>query len=234
MTSFKGLAQSGAAVRALTIATALSVGLSGCSLLRAANLLDHDNNKSVAAQGERIPVLHGRRPGHAVRRAQGPGLLHSGARGHGRLAGAGWDARAIGRARGRGSRPAHRLARRSRRRRPQPQALRHRPSGHGRERRVRHGRPGPRLGPRRHPGRRLWEVDVRPKGRDDRRDRDAYGGGLAYAGGKLFVTSGYRLITALDARTAAACGSPAPTRPCMARPTSRTAASSPSPSTTSC
>ena len=59
MTSFKALAQSGAAVRALTIAAALSVGLSGCSLIRAANILDRDNNKSVAAQGERIPVLQG-------------------------------------------------------------------------------------------------------------------------------------------------------------------------------
>ena len=50
-------------------------------------------------------------------------------------------------------------------------------------------------------GNRLWEVDVRPRGRDDRRDRDAYGGGVAYANGNLFVTSGYRLITALDAKT---------------------------------
>jgi outer membrane protein assembly factor BamB len=50
-------------------------------------------------------------------------------------------------------------------------------------------------------GRRLWDADVRPKDREDRRDRDAYGGGLAYVGGKVFVTSGYRLITALDAKT---------------------------------
>ena len=82
-------------------------------------------------------------------------------------------------------------------------------------------------------GRKLWEVDVRPKGKDDRRDRDAYGGGLAYANGKVFVTSGYRLIAGLDANSGREVWVRAPTRPCTVRPTCRTAASSPSPSTTS-
>ena len=53
MTSYKALAKSGAAVRALTIAAALSMGLSGCQLLQAANFLDKSPNKAVASQGER-------------------------------------------------------------------------------------------------------------------------------------------------------------------------------------
>ena len=57
MTSYKALAKSGAAVRALTMAAALSFGLSGCSLIQAANFLDKNNNKSVASQGERPPAL---------------------------------------------------------------------------------------------------------------------------------------------------------------------------------
>ena len=57
MMSFKALAKSGAAARALTIAAVLSVGLSGCQILQAANILDKQPNKSIAAQGERIPVL---------------------------------------------------------------------------------------------------------------------------------------------------------------------------------
>lgn len=32
-------------------------------------------------------------------------------------------------------------------------------------------------------------------------DREAFGGGLAFAGGKVFVVSGYRIVTALDAAT---------------------------------
>jgi outer membrane protein assembly factor BamB len=49
-------------------------------------------------------------------------------------------------------------------------------------------------------GARLWSVDLRSK---ERRDRNAFGGGVAYADGKLFVTSGYRLVTALDANSGA-------------------------------
>ncbi len=46
-------------------------------------------------------------------------------------------------------------------------------------------------------GARIWEADL---GRAvHRRDRDAFGGGLAVAQGKLIVTSGYRFVAALDA-----------------------------------
>ncbi len=50
-------------------------------------------------------------------------------------------------------------------------------------------------------GRELWRVNFTPK---SGRDREAFGGGLAYSDGVLYVTSGFRFIAALDARTGAA------------------------------
>ena len=47
-------------------------------------------------------------------------------------------------------------------------------------------------------GAQVWRVDLKPK---SRRERDAFGGGLAYAGGKLYVTSGFRLVAEVDAAT---------------------------------
>jgi outer membrane protein assembly factor BamB len=47
-------------------------------------------------------------------------------------------------------------------------------------------------------GRKVWSVDLHPH---NRRDKEAFGGGLAFAGDKLFVTSGYRFVAALDAKT---------------------------------
>ncbi|MFT3997579.1 MAG: PQQ-binding-like beta-propeller repeat protein [Asticcacaulis sp.] len=41
-----------------------------------------------------------------------------------------------------------------------------------------------------------WSRDLNP---DIRRDKDSFGGGLAVTGGKLYVTSGFRLAAALDA-----------------------------------
>lgn len=48
-------------------------------------------------------------------------------------------------------------------------------------------------------GAQVWQVNLRPT--DNRRDRDAFGGGLAYADGKLYVTSGFRQVAAVDAAT---------------------------------
>ena len=45
-------------------------------------------------------------------------------------------------------------------------------------------------------GAEIWRTNLAPR---SGRDRDAYGGGVAYANGVVFVSSGYRLITALDA-----------------------------------
>ena len=42
----------------------------------------------------------------------------------------------------------------------------------------------------------VWRVDLRPK---SKREKDGFGGGLAYADGKLYVTSGFRLVAQLDA-----------------------------------
>jgi outer membrane protein assembly factor BamB len=50
-------------------------------------------------------------------------------------------------------------------------------------------------------GSQLWKTNVRPP--VNKRDREAFGGGLAYADGKLYVSSGYRAVTQLDARTGA-------------------------------
>jgi outer membrane protein assembly factor BamB len=49
-------------------------------------------------------------------------------------------------------------------------------------------------------GAEVWKVDLAPR---SGRDREAYGGGVAYADGVLYVSSGFRFVTALDARTGA-------------------------------
>ena len=46
----------------------------------------------------------------------------------------------------------------------------------------------------------VWRVNL---GEKKGNDRDAYGGGLAFEGGKLFVTSGYRFVAALNPATGA-------------------------------
>jgi outer membrane protein assembly factor BamB len=201
MTSIKGLARSGAAARALTVAAVLSVGLCGCSIIRAANILDRDTNKAVASQGERIPVLSEQDqivPSAALK-GQDFSLPAPAVMKEWPLPG-GTEQQSVEHV---AAAPALRIAWR--------QGLG--VSGTNRKHFVTappvmaEGKVFAMDG-QAHvsahdavTGRRLWEVDVRPKGRDDRRDRDAYGGGLAYAGGKLFVTSGYRLITALDAKS---------------------------------
>jgi outer membrane protein assembly factor BamB len=45
----------------------------------------------------------------------------------------------------------------------------------------------------------IWRVNMRPT--DNKRDREGFGGGLAYAGGKLYMTSGFRLVAQIDAAT---------------------------------
>jgi outer membrane protein assembly factor BamB len=48
-------------------------------------------------------------------------------------------------------------------------------------------------------GDRLWRINMRPT--DNKRDREGFGGGLAFADGKLYVTSGFRLVAQLDANS---------------------------------
>jgi outer membrane protein assembly factor BamB len=56
-------------------------------------------------------------------------------------------------------------------------------------------------------GAQLWRTDLKPvskgKSKKDRSrdDKDAFGGGLAYADGKLYVASGFRLVAQLDPNT---------------------------------
>ena len=47
-------------------------------------------------------------------------------------------------------------------------------------------------------GREIWRREL---GQRNRSQREAFGGGLAFADGRLFVTSGYRFVAALDAAT---------------------------------
>jgi outer membrane protein assembly factor BamB len=49
-------------------------------------------------------------------------------------------------------------------------------------------------------GAQLWRTNVMPK---SKRNREAWGGGIAYADGKLYVSSGFREVVQLDARTGA-------------------------------
>ena len=41
----------------------------------------------------------------------------------------------------------------------------------------------------------IWRTDLKPK---NKRERDAFGGGLAFADGELYVSSGFRLVAQLD------------------------------------
>jgi outer membrane protein assembly factor BamB len=50
-------------------------------------------------------------------------------------------------------------------------------------------------------GSQVWRTSTNPG--DNKRDKVAFGGGVAYAGGKLYVSSGYREVLQLDARTGA-------------------------------
>lgn len=201
MISTKGLCRSAATARALALAAALVVGLSGCSIIRAANIFDRPTNKSVASQGERIPVLpeQDQIVPSAALKGQDFSLPAPAVMADWPLPG-GTPEQSVEHV---AAAPDLRIAWR--------QGLG--VSGLGRKHFVTappvmaEGKVFAMDG-QAHvsahdaiTGRRLWEVDVRPTGREYRRDRDAYGGGLAYAGGKLFVTSGYRVITALDPRT---------------------------------
>jgi outer membrane protein assembly factor BamB len=48
-------------------------------------------------------------------------------------------------------------------------------------------------------GAEVWRINMRPS--DNKRDREGFGGGIAFAEGKLYVTSGFRLVAQLDAAT---------------------------------
>lgn len=50
-------------------------------------------------------------------------------------------------------------------------------------------------------GAEVWRVNLRPT--DNRRDKEAFGGGLAYADGKIYATSGYRVVAQIDAASGA-------------------------------
>ena len=45
----------------------------------------------------------------------------------------------------------------------------------------------------------VWRINMRPS--DNRRDREGFGGGIAYADGKLYMTSVFRLVAQLDGAT---------------------------------
>jgi outer membrane protein assembly factor BamB len=46
-------------------------------------------------------------------------------------------------------------------------------------------------------GAEVWRVNMRPT--DNKRDREGFGGGIAYADGKIYMTSGFRLVAQIDA-----------------------------------
>jgi outer membrane protein assembly factor BamB len=49
-------------------------------------------------------------------------------------------------------------------------------------------------------GARVWRTDIMPK---SKRDHEAWGGGLAFYGGKIYASSGFREVVQLDAATGA-------------------------------
>ncbi len=65
-------------------------------------------------------------------------------------------------------------------------------------------------------GAEVWSTNLRPPGR---RDRVAFGGGVAFSEGKLYVSSGYRLVAQLDAATGAVGWTTRTSEPIHAAPT---------------
>ena len=65
-------------------------------------------------------------------------------------------------------------------------------------------------------GEQIWRVNLQSR---DRRDHDGFGGGLAYADGKVFVSSGYRFVAALDAHNGHTLWKTATDAPVHAAPT---------------
>jgi outer membrane protein assembly factor BamB len=65
-------------------------------------------------------------------------------------------------------------------------------------------------------GAEVWRTDLRPK---NKRDKEAFGGGLAIADGKLVVSSGYRFVAELNADTGAVIWKTATEQPIHAAPT---------------
>ena len=201
MTSYKTLAQSGAAVRALTIAAAVAVGLSGCSTISKLGNIGKTVNKSVASQGERVPVLpveDAMQPAAALKGADFflpapapiaewpvPGGTPEQSVEH-VAAGANlsivWR-RGLGVS---GANRAHYVT-------APPVMAEGKVFAMDGQAHVSAHDAGT--------GSQIWSTNLQPRDKADRRDRDAYGGGLAYANGKVFVTSGYRLVSALDAKT---------------------------------
>lgn len=65
-------------------------------------------------------------------------------------------------------------------------------------------------------GAQVWRTDLRP---ENKRDKEAFGGGLALVDGKLYVTSGYRFAAQLNADTGAVQWRTATEQPIHAAPT---------------
>lgn len=65
-------------------------------------------------------------------------------------------------------------------------------------------------------GSQVWKTDLRPQ---SKRDKEAFGGGLAVVDGKLYVTSGYRFAAQVNADTGAVLWRTATEQPIHAAPT---------------
>ena len=65
-------------------------------------------------------------------------------------------------------------------------------------------------------GAQVWKAELQPR---NKRDKEAFGGGLAFADGKLYVTSGYRFAAQLNADTGAVLWRTATEQPIHAAPT---------------
>jgi outer membrane protein assembly factor BamB len=208
MTSYKALAHSGAvrygaSLRVLTVAAAVAAGLSGsgCALISKVGSIGKSENKSIASQGERIPVLP---PADQVNPAPAlkgqdfslpppqpiadwplPGanpeqsVEHVAAAPNLQIA---WR-RSLGLA---GLNRKHFVT-------ASPVEAEGKVFGMDGQAHV--------SAIDAKSGAHIWTVNLQLHGRGDRRDRDGYGGGVAYADGRVFVTSGYRIVSALDAKT---------------------------------
>ncbi len=216
MTSLKALAKSGAAVRALTVVATVAVGLSGCAAIDKISAIGKTVNKSVATAGERIPVLPETdqlQPAAALRGQDFaipqpvkiadwplPGgtpeqsVENAAAGANLTIA---WR-RGLGVS---GANRAHYVTA------PPVEAEGKVFAMDGQAHVSAHDAQS---------GSQAWTTNLQSR---DRRDRDAYGGGVAYANGRVFVTSGYRTISALDAKTGKVIWSTKTDAPIHAAPT---------------
>jgi outer membrane protein assembly factor BamB len=214
----------------LTAMMTAAVSVAGCSTISKINPFDKkEENKTLATQGQRISVIAFDQKVEQAEALKGAtsSCPSRPSRPTGRCRAATPSSRS---STWRRRQFRHRLAQ-GLRPEGQPQVSRHRAAGGRRRQDLRDGRRGDRRRHRRQDGSTIWRKDLRPAkaGPGKKRgfmgiggsagDRTGFGGGVAYANGKLYVASGFRFVAQLDAATGAEAWRQQTSTPVHAAPT---------------